>query len=108
MLTVSALLCRNVVERGRKHFAECGPEAFDHLYNLRHQEALFITEQGDEINFESQENLLTHSINVLFGLPSKSFVFNKVSTSLHLDLIYFYIRGPNFLCAVRVTAVEYL
>ena len=76
---VSALFRRNFVERDREYFAESGPEAFDHLYNLRHQEALFITEHGDQIYFEAQEKLLTHSINVLFGLPSRSFLFHKVS-----------------------------
>ncbi|XP_065066356.1 gamma-tubulin complex component 6-like isoform X2 [Rhopilema esculentum] len=67
------------------YFCESGPAAIDHLYNLRRKEASYITDQKQEHFYVSQNQLIKQSVNVLIGLPSRSFHFNRGRCSFTVD-----------------------
>ena len=60
------------------YLAESGPIAFDHLYQLRQNEITYVTNELSQKTVISMDVLVRHSVNVLCGLPSDVFVFNKV------------------------------
>ena len=67
-----------------KYLTESGSDAFDHLCQMRQHETVYLT---NEINMKrsfSMDILVRHSVNVLCGLPSDVFIFNKVNyTFMH-------------------------
>lgn len=57
---------------------ESGSEAFDRLFDVRHYEVSRLANSQLELVYYPQTDVIRHSVNVLIGLSSSVYLFNKV------------------------------
>lgn len=94
---------RSVEAGSSKYLTESGPNAFDHYYKLRQNEAVYIANETRKLRMFPKEILISHVVNVLIGVPSEVFIFSKVSTSSFYNVtIYFHYYCSNMFYLLHI------
>ncbi|XP_033116813.1 gamma-tubulin complex component 6-like [Anneissia japonica] len=84
----------------RPYLSEAGPDAFDYLYHLRKYE-LTLVEPSIQVQNQvelTQSDLVKDGLNILLAIPSRTFQFERETSSFHVNCnIHYKGTSPEML-----------
>ena len=95
-------------ERQRPYITEAGPEAFDVLYRRRIESLQLLDQTLTTVRQQvSMDDVVTHALNLLIGVPSNLFLFDEVSFASQMCSLAFH-RSCNCFAAIACHIINFL